>query len=96
MPPSVTPWPAVLWAAAAHGELEIALSGERHDARDVRGVGDPDDGGRSPIDPAREDCPRVVVVGVLRADHPTLHLALKLRDRDGGALRRPRCHKEPL
>jgi len=55
-------------AAAAHGELMIAVACHGHDTLDVGDVGDADDRGGPFVDPAVEDGAGAVVPGVLRPD----------------------------
>jgi hypothetical protein len=72
-------------AAATDGQLQPRLAREFHDARDVGGVGDPDDAcGAALVEAAVEDRPGVVVAGVAGRDHPTVEGSAQLRDRDGG------------
>jgi hypothetical protein len=56
-------------AAAANGQLEAALAGERDNASDVIRAGDPRHSGWSAIDTPEEDLARLVVCGIVRADH---------------------------
>jgi hypothetical protein len=58
--------PGGLVAAAAHREPEGVFTGEVHGRDDVRGVGDPGDGGRAAVDHAVVDGACLVVGGVLR------------------------------
>jgi hypothetical protein len=59
-------------AAAAHRQLEPAITRERDDPGNVAGAGDPEDRRRPAVDPAMEDGPGFVVAGIARRDHPTL------------------------
>jgi hypothetical protein len=63
-------------AAAAHGQLQPALGGERDHLGDLGGAGGPDDRLRPAVEPAVEQRPGPVVTGVVDGDHPTV---------DGGA-----------
>jgi hypothetical protein len=58
--------------AAADGQLEPALGRQRDDLGDLGGVGWPDDRPRSTVEPAVEQRSRLVVVGVVGGDRPTV------------------------
>jgi hypothetical protein len=55
--------------AAANGQLEAAIAGERDDASNIIRAGDPRDGGRPAIDAFEDDLARLVVCGIVWADH---------------------------
>ena len=59
------------------GHARLARVADR--AGDVGGVRRPDDQLRATVDPAHEHRPRLVVVGVVRADHPAVQFVRKSR-----------------
>jgi hypothetical protein len=85
IPPSETPCPAPL-PAAADGELLPGLARKRNDARDIGRVGNLNDDGWAAVNPADEDRARLVVCGVARSDHQTLEGGAKLGNGEGGAV----------
>ena len=58
--------------AAADGQLQPGLGGERDHLGDVGGVGGPDDGRRPAVEPAVEQRSGLVVAGVVGGDHPAV------------------------
>ena len=68
--------------AAADGQLQPALAGERDRVRHVVGVGRAHDQRGTAVDRAEEDRARLVVVGVVRADHAALEFVGKLGRRE--------------
>ena len=65
-------------AAAADGQLEAALAGERDDASDVIRAGDPRHRGRSAVDALEEDLARLVVRGIVWADHLAVQVGAEI------------------
>jgi len=73
-------------AAAADGQLQPRLAGQRDHPRDVGGVGDPDDDRRAAVEAAVEDRAGLVVAGVVGGDHPTVEGSAQLRDRESDCM----------
>ncbi len=70
-------------AAAADREREPGLAGEVDDMGDIVGVGWPDDDHWPAIDATRDDGPGLVVLGVVRRDHPAADGGTQARDGEG-------------
>jgi hypothetical protein len=76
------PRPAV--AAAPHGELCPGLTCQRDDPRDVRCVGGADDHPGPAVEARKKHSARVVVTGIVRANHVALQAGAEVRDLDVG------------
>jgi hypothetical protein len=74
-------------AAAADGQLEAALAGERDDASNIMRAGDPCHRCRPAIDALEDDLARLVVCGIVWADHLAIEVGAEIGDRDVGLLR---------
>jgi hypothetical protein len=66
--------------AAAHGELEPGLTGDRDHARHLGRVTRLGDCRRAAVDPAREDLACAVVLGVVGKDHAAVERRSQVGD----------------
>src|SRR6266511_4917297 len=85
--------PRAAVAAAAHRELGARLPCQGNDAGDIGCVGDADDRCRPAVEAGEENATRLVVCGVVRADHLAVQAGAEVGDREiGNALGVVGCH----